>query len=461
MRLLPVAALLAAAVLGASALRKNPTAPPAPVPAPPLIVLVTIDALRADHLGVYGYGRPTSPSIDAFARESIVVEHAIAQAPYTKASIASLMTGLYPTAHKTYTTAANIVDAMDGTVEGPRGATDVLPDNVTTLAEALKARGYRTAALTANPFLIPDFGFAQGFDSFEFISGDGFADAGGMLARALDSIDRAHEPLFLWVHLMEPHSPYAPATAYDRELPPLVPPRPIPDDVEIPDYLAPGGSRDARFYETLYDREIRNVDAAFGTFIEALREKPAWRDTVVVLTSDHGEEFFEHGGLEHNRTLYDELVRVPLIVRVPGYAARHLSFQAQLVDLMPTIVALSGGRMADEVHGRDLSAALRGEPQAEEFAYAEIVGQQYSTRTREWKFVAGPGGGRALYALTRDPGEQHNLAPVHPRQLAAMEHVLERMVASAVNAGTRVAGATSPVDAATMRRLEALGYVQR
>lgn len=462
MRLTWIVTLLAATLLVAATLPGRFAAPSAAsIRSPRLIVLVTVDALRADHLGVYGYPRPTSPHIDAFAREAIVIEHAIAQAPYTKASIASLMTGLYPTAHKTFTTAANIVDTMDGTVDGVRGATDVLPENVTTLAESLNARGYETAALTTNPFLIRDFGFAQGFDRFEFISAEGFAPAEDVLEQAMQIVEQHDRPLFLWVHLMEPHSPYAPAETFERDLPHLLPARPIPNGFAIPDYLAPGRSRDARFYETLYEREIRNVDAAFGAFLGALRKRPAWRDTMVVLTSDHGEEFFEHGGFEHNRTLHDELIRVPLILRVPGLDARYLSWQAQLVDVMPTIVALAGGDAVRGVHGHDLQPFLGGTPQSEEPAYSEIVGQQYAVRTREWKLVAGPGEERALYALTRDPGEQHNLAPVHPRRVAAMEQVLERMVASAVNAGRRVTGATAPVDNATRRRLEALGYLQR
>jgi arylsulfatase A-like enzyme len=463
MRLTSIAIVLAAALVVAATVFPGRLATPstASVHSPRLVVLVTIDALRADHLGAYGYPRPTSPHIDAFARESILVEDAIAQAPYTKASIASLMTGLYPTSHKTFTTAATIVDTMDGTVDGARGAADVLPESVTTLAESLKARGYATVALTTNPFLIRDFGFAQGFDRFEFIAAEGFAPAEDVLEQAMSLIDRQAQPLFLWLHLMEPHSPYSPAARFERELPRLVPPRPIPDDFAIPDYLAPGGSRDARFYETMYDREIRNVDAAFGTFVELLREKPVWPDTVLVLTADHGEEFFEHGGLEHNRTLHDELVRVPLILRIPGLEPRRVFGQAQLVDVMPTLVALAGGYPARAIHGRDLQPMLRGTPQPEEPAYSEIVGQQYAVRTREWKLVAGPGEDRALYALTRDPGELHNLAPVHARQVAAMEQVLERMVAAAVKTGQQVTGTTAPVDAATRRRLEALGYLQR
>jgi hypothetical protein len=278
MRLSSAVVLVAVAVLLGAALIPSHFAAPSAANIPPsrLLVLVTIDALRADHLGIYGYARPTSPFIDAFAREALVIEDAIAQAPYTKASIASLMTGLYPTAHKTYTTAASVADTMDGAVDGARGQTDVLPGGVTTLAEALKAIGYATAAITTNPFLIRDFGFAQGFDTFEFVADGGFAPADTVLARALRIIGARAGPLFLWVHLMEPHSPYEPGDTYARALPQLLPERPIPLSTVVPDYLAVTHSRDARYYETLYDREIRTVDAAFGYFLTALRQAPAW-----------------------------------------------------------------------------------------------------------------------------------------------------------------------------------------
>lgn len=425
-----------------------------------LIVLVTIDALRADHLGIYGYARPTSPYIDAFARESLVIADAIAQAPYTKASIASLMTGLYPSAHKTYTTVATIRDAMDGRVgDAPR--TDVLPESVTTLAEALTARGYATAAITTNPFLIRAFGFAQGFDSFEFMAADGFAPADQVLGRALRIIESRDGRLFLWVHLMEPHSPYDPGDAFERELPPVLPARHMPADVSVPDYLSARPSRDAAFYESLYDREIRLVDAAFGCFLTKLRRMPVWRDTVVVLTADHGEQFLEHGALEHNTGLHDELIRVPLILRVPGHGSRFLEAQAQLVDLMPTLVALGGAPAVAGLHGRDLHPLLRGEAHEPEPAYSELVGKQYAVRTRDWKLIAGPGEHRELYALARDPGEQYNLAQSYRRQTVAMEQVLEPMVSAALKAGDRIRGASAPVDPSTRKRLETLGYVQR
>lgn len=425
---------------------------------PRLVVLLTIDALRADHLGIYGYPRPTSPNIDAFGREAIVIEDAIAQAPFTKASIASLMTGLYPDAHKASTTAFTVADAMDGSVEGTPPTTDVLPAAVTTMAEAFKAAGYRTSAIATNPFLIADFGFAQGFDQFEFMGGEDFAPADRVLSRALQIIDSRPSPLFLWVHLMEPHSPYAPPDVFRRALPPLSPPRMIPRDTIIPPWIAIEGMRDLRVYESLYDGEIRAVDAAFATFVAGVRSRRSWSETVLVVTADHGEQFLEHGEFEHNSNLHDELIRVPLIIHGPGLTPRYIQAQAQLIDVMPTLVNLAGGRLPDGIHGRDLRPVLRGERLQSEPAFAQ-VGEQYAVRTREWKLIAGPGRARQLYALRRDPGEQHSLE--HPKRVAELEEVLKRVITSAARAGANVTRGAAPISPTMRRRLEALGYMQR
>jgi len=466
MRSIVVVATLVGALLGAAFLpvrRATPAPTSASALAPPrLIVLVTIDALRADHLGVYGYTRPTSPNIDAFARDAIVVEDAIAQAPYTKASIASLMTGLYPSAHKTYTTAYSVADAMRGSIEGTPPQTDVLPRAVTTMAEAFEAAGYATAAITTNPFLIADFGFAQGFEQFQFIAGTSssdaaFAPADHVLDRALDLIDRSLSPMFLWVHLMEPHSPYTPPEFARRELPPIDPPVLVPPSVEIPQYIAVDGNRNVRLYESLYDGEIRAADAAFGTFVAALRARGRWQQTAVVLTADHGEQFMEHGGFEHNTNLYDELVHVPLIMHIPGLHPRFAPAQAQLIDVMPTLLALAHERVPPAINGRDLGPMLRGEPGPQDAAFAEIVGQQSMVRTREWKLIT-TGEGSELYALARDPREQHPV--VYPKRTTELTQVLETIRLSALRAGEGIAGDTAPINLSTRRRLEALGYIQ-
>lgn len=459
MRFLLAVVLLLAALVAVTIVPAR-LAGTAGAPGPPrLVIVLTIDALRADHLGTYGYTRPTSPNIDAFARDAVVIDQAIAQAPYTKASIASLMTALYPSGHKTITTAYSVEEAMRGDVRGTPPKTDILPSAVVTMAEAFKAAGYTTAAITTNPFLIRDFGFAQGFDRFEFMGGEGFAHADAVLGRALHEIGDGATRLFLWVHLMEPHSPYSPPAAVREGLPPLQPPELVPPSVAIPAWISVEGSRDVRFYESLYDGEIRVADTAFGAFVTALRARDLWPETALVVTADHGEQFMEHGGFEHNTNLYDELVRVPLVIRVPGLAPRYVHAQVQLVDVMPTLLTLVGAHVPPMINGRDVGPLLRGERMHAEAAFAEIAGQQYMVRTPEWKLVATPDGGRELFALTRDPREQHPVT--HPRRTAELLQVLDGLLESALRLGARIDGETGPVRSDSRRRLEALGYIQR
>jgi arylsulfatase A-like enzyme len=186
-------------------------APPRGPRSRPDIVLITIDALRADHVSAYGYRRLTTPAIDRRAARGVVFSNAITQAPYTKAAIASLMSGLYPSSHKTVTATVPYSEAMSGRPATAPISTDVLPSGITTLAEALHDGGYRTLGFTANPFLIDAFGFGQGFERFQFYPGAEFATVDRLVDGALAGLrDSDRRPLFLWVHVMEPHSPYVP-----------------------------------------------------------------------------------------------------------------------------------------------------------------------------------------------------------------------------------------------------------
>src|SRR5687767_8608068 len=216
---------LAGAILDPSRLRRET---PGIVAAgtQPDIVLITVDALRADHLGVYGYDRPSSPNLDALAREAAVVRDHIAQAPYTKASVASLFTGRFPSSHKTYTVSASFAQSMTGHVDGALPITDVLDPKLWTLAGALTTAGYSTIGLNTNPFLLKDFGFSSGFQEYRFLSGAGvFAPAREVTREALRRLERrnARQPVFLWMHLMEPHSPYAPPAQRRAMFPPRQP----------------------------------------------------------------------------------------------------------------------------------------------------------------------------------------------------------------------------------------------
>ena len=425
------------------------------------IIVITVDALRADHLGVYGYSRPTSPSIDAFAKEAVVVSDGISQAPYTKASIASLLTGLYPTAHKTYTTNVTLGQLMTtGVGKSSVPSTDVLGPELQTLPEALHDAGFETFALTSNPYLISDFGFAQGFEHFRFLSEHrDTASARFVLAEAIKALDgRSKRPFFLWVHLMEPHSPYTPPEPYRSMFPPLAPPRPIDPSV-IPARMQIGDSRDLNLYQARYDGEVRTADAAIGGFFEELRRRRLWNRTLIVVTADHGESFMEHGVLEHNTWLYDELVHVPLLIRIPGVTPRRVRMQLQLVDLYPTLARVARAKVPDGLHGRDRLLELQGRAAADSYAYSELVGVRFSIRTLEWKYISSLQGGRQLFDLRVDPREQNNLARQQPKRVEQLERELRRVVAMAVKSGEGVSGQSTLVAPEVLRQLRSLGYI--
>jgi arylsulfatase A-like enzyme len=428
----------------------------------PNIILITIDALRADHLGIYGYDRPTSPHLDALAREAAVVGDDISQAPFTKASIASLFTGLYPSTHKTYTTSRSFGQTMTGHVSGRLPFTDVLDSSLWRLPEALQTAGYQTIGIDTNPFLIPEFGYAQGFQQYEFITaGDQLASAGQVTARALARIDgrNAKRPLFLWFHLMEPHSPYTPTAAYRTMFPPLTPPLSVPAET-FPPWIVVDGSTDVHFYEALYDAEIREADDALGSFFDALKQRGLWNDAVLVITADHGEEFYDHGGFEHSRTLYDEMLHVPLFFKAPGLRGGMRNLQTQEVDIAPTLVTLAGGSVPSGLAGENIWDELSGRRGSDDVAFAERPDALFALRTPEWKFISDLQAHHELYHLTDDPHERRNLAPEKPDLTAAMRDRLIRFVGSAVRAGEHVKGDYAAIPPRVLKRLQSLGYIK-
>ncbi len=426
----------------------------------PNIVLVTIDALRADHVSAYGYSRMTTPAIDAFARTAVRFDQAIAQAPYTKASIASLMTGVYPSTHKTVTATVPFGDAMTGRPRTRPLTTDVLPASATTLAEALQGAGYRTFGFTTNPFLLEAFGFAQGFEQFRFFPGGDFASADQVVDAATEAIRAADRlrPVFLWVHLMEPHSPYVPPAWTAGTFKPSGPAEPIARDVPIPDWLLPGTPRDRRAYVSAYDNEIAAADVAVDTLIREFSTLRSSRPSVVVLTSDHGEQFLEHHGWEHSTNLHDELIHVPLIIKAPGVAPGAVSAQVQLVAVYPTLLEYAGADPTP-VAGRSLAGVLR-RVDGSAPAISEIAGSQYALRDEGWKLIMSPAGTPQLFDLTDDPGELIDVAVAQPDRVRRMRTVLQHEIARALERGRVIRSETAPVDPAVAERLRALGYIR-
>jgi choline-sulfatase len=437
------------------------SAPPAArarIPASrPNIVVFLVDTLRADYLGAYGHAAPTSPRLDAFSREAVLFEDAWAQASWTRSAVASVLTGLHVQGHG--------VDREDR----------VLSPGAHTLTEALRTGGYRTGAFVANHLLGGRFGFDQGFDVWnptpQTLYG---APAADLVRGALAWMDSAPRPFFLYVHTMEPHAPYTPS---DEDL------RPFaaggyrgPTDTRALLRLGQLGTLDQAglaFLRSRYEGEVHQNDRAFGELLDGLKARGLDASTAVVFTADHGEEFQEHGGTEHAKTLYQELVRVPLVVRLPGAPARGVRERAavQQIDLMPTLLGLAGLPIPRGLPGRDLRATLeaRADPRLpppvlfseERFAVVDKL----AVRAGDLKLIFnndGPALWRAgshleLYDLARDPAEKSNLAATRPIAVAFLERRLDafRSAQTAASAADHVA-----LSAQEKEQLRALGYVQ-
>jgi len=370
------------------------------VPAP-LVVVYLVDTLRADHTSPYGYSRDTTPELTAFAREGVLFETAIAQASWTKPSVASLMTSLLPGQHR----AVQLRDAL--------GEAHV------TLAEMLQAKGYSTAAAIANSVIYSKgAGFEQGFDLFSGLHGPAgrpskLVEAALVVDEALRLLDaRRGLPTFLYVHTMDPHVPYAPPAPFDTKYEPHATPEHPALDPRT-DYKE---ALDRERFVARYDGDVAYGDQEFGRFVRGLRERGVLDQALFVFMADHGEEFQDHGQWLHGRSVFDELVRVPLIVRFPkaAHAGRRVSQQVQVVDVLPTILESQGLPVPKPpaIAGRPLQA-LRAGRASEPPALSEISHRGFvahGMRTRKDKYIArySPDSDELYFDLTQDPGERTN-----------------------------------------------------
>ncbi|MBW2272156.1 MAG: sulfatase [Deltaproteobacteria bacterium] len=378
--------------------------------APRNLLLITVDTLRSDHLGAWGYGRGTSPAIDALAAGGVVFEDAYSHTSWTLPSLATLMTSLYTSSH---------------------GAWDFkskLPESVTTLAEILTGRGYRSGAVVTHVFAGRKYGMHQGFVEFdEDLVVDGIRahvqiTSPRVTAKGLEWIRRRageEQPWFLWLHYFDPHGEY----------------------MEHPGISAAFGREEKR---DLYDGEIAFTDRAIGSLLRGLEELGRAGDTVVVLTADHGEEFAEHGRTRHGKTLYEEVIRVPLIVRAPGLAPGRVQGAVPSVDLLPTLLELMDLPAPAGIEGASLVAAMEGAPLEARPVLGELRAMAFkdadSYRRGRWKVIREGWRQRDhLYDLETDPAEQVDLAAEHPDRL---ERMLREM--DALRGAARGAASASP-----------------
>jgi arylsulfatase A-like enzyme len=314
-------------------------------PPRPNVVLIVVDTLRKDVLHLYGDPRPDSPTLDALGKRGWVFDNHLAHASQTVPSTLSIMLSRYPAEH-------GFGHRSVGQWAEQR---PVFPDSFLFLAEVFRDAGYATAAFVANPYLGPQSGFAQGFDTFEFFGGgeggraprtiSWDATSGLEISRRATEWIENHEkegggPFFLYLHYMDVHQPYRPPRAYLRRFPAPGPGRLLGGNGK-PHQLAPG---DLEFNRARYAAAVAYVDDLIGGVVGSLDADGLREDTIVAVTSDHGEEFMEHGGIGHGTTVYGELVRVPLVIVYPRSLApgHRVTYLSQHLDLAPTLLRLAG-----------------------------------------------------------------------------------------------------------------------
>lgn len=445
---LPLAALLALAA-GCGSERR-----------PPNVVLITLDTVRADHLSCYGYERPTTPRLDALAAAATRYERCWSTAPWTVPSHASLFTGLHPHEHGAHTVP---VDPRRGDNVRP-----LAPERV-TLAEVLAEEGYRTAGFVANAiYLDRRMRLDQGFDTWD-VRRERAAGVNERVFRWLDERGDGDAPFFLFVNYLDAHRPYDVAPA-EGEAPYPAAQDPFETlDALIERVMVRGeapGELGALVVEQ-YDRALRNLDRELGRLFDGLRARGLFDDALVVVTSDHGEYFGEHGLVEHSKDVYDAALAVPLIVKRPRQRrGETVARPASLVDL-PRLVLAELPAELERRHAGTFRYALGEHP---------LLAQNYYSRTRDLrnpaygarfrrvrsaliadgrKLIRSSDGGRELYALDEDPGELRDLALEDPETAARLAATLEALLARG-RAGEGEEAA--PVDARLLRELEALGY---
>lgn len=444
---------------------------------PPSVVLILVDTLRADRVEAQRNGVPVMPHLHALARESWYFTNAVSQSSWTKPSMVSLFTSLYPEVH-------NVLYAVVNDDSAEQLVTSVVPERIRLIQTYLKSHGYATAAVQSNGML-EGIGFARDFDEYYFKNYAAGFRADQVTDTALKQLDELKSPFFLYVHYMDPHARYAPPLRYQEAFGPLPPLDRA--DVELldrwEDYywdqwrtnagiqpertmaeMSPTGRERLR---TLYDAEARFVDEEVNRLVETVRSQHP--RSLIVITADHGEELWDHGGVGHARTLYDELIRVPLVISGPGVPANRDATPVELVDVAPTIAALVGLDSPATWQGRRLPAPSKGNAAEArpQFSYNRTARkapgiEQRSVRVGRYKLIRYEHENETmLFDVERDPAEQVNRASQNPGEAADLLSVIQAQEQRNSAHASRSAGEAEPfVDEATQEAIRALGYLK-
>lgn len=435
----------------------------------PNVLLLTVDTLRADHLGVYGYRRNTSPNIDAFARGGVVFKKARCNWPKTTPSFASMHTGTY------------------GRTNGVQGVCrQALPLELTTIAEVMKANGYATAAVVDNANLSKRFQFDQGFDHFvEIWEQPGKDDATKVMDHALGWLrESRQQPFFLWVHLVDPHAKYLPPPDFDKMF--------LNDELyktgdrmlEVKNGYGGihrvrtqlGDHRNLNYYQAQYDGEIAYADSQVARIFDEMKRRDIFDGTLTIFSSDHGEEMGEHGlYFEHGIRVYEATLHVPLIVRYPEKirGGQEVPDNLTLLRLFPTILDYCGIPPIAQLQGKSLRTLLEGRGERQRAVYTE-GGYRNKTTGRynavvyegDWKLIQTSGTAYKLFNLAADPAEQVDLARKNRRVFQRLKkkiRLFDRFQKQPPKAAPPPAPSKKGDDAmseATRNQLKALGYME-
>ena len=422
------------------------------------VLLVVVDALRADRLGCYGADRPTSPFLDQLAERSVLFESATSTSSQTVPATLSLLTASYPHRH------GNQFYPKTQSFRSPRRRVrPEVPGDLETLAERLAADGFRTGAVVANPWLDPRYGFDRGFERYAHLPADP-GRKGEARAPVLNQAAReilasfGDERFFLYVHYMDVHSPYEPPEPHRAAFVPAEG-RLIYRNGAHPEMTAVNLAKS----RALYDAEVRSLDDGIRELFEILRVLGLEASTLVVFTADHGDEFAEHGGLGHGVTLYEEVLQVPLFFFHPALQGRAGRIQTPVsgVDVFPTLLELVGLPPSPGLDGVSLVPWIRGERGlvSDRALLAELGGLK-AVRRGSLKRIrgSGPDGFDRAFDLARDPREERPLGDADAER-AVSSTLLDSLFPDSGELLAKPA-ARSSEEERLQRQLEALGYVE-
>ncbi len=442
------------------------------------IVFITVDSLRADHVGWHGYHRDTTPFLDTLASEAHTFKRAFANGHCTSHSFPAIMTSVYSSMH---------------------GGARKLSDHQTPVAEAIQSAGYSTAGFHSNPHLLPQFGYGRGFDTFfgsdseasrlarlrqwvkdtlnqdgllysilersfaaseekiGFNPGTPFVPADELTDRAIDRCrEMTDDPRFLWVHYMDVHHPYMPPEehqlAFRDEL--ISERRAVKlrrKMLESPDEISDQELQDLL---DLYDGEIRFFDAEVERLLGEIETE--WdSEPLVVFTSDHGDEFLDHGQFSHYKTLYDELLHVPMFVR-DGKSTGTYDDIVELIDIPPTILEYANVPIPDSYEGASLRTIIDGGTKEKTHTICDSE-DTYAYRDNRWKYIERPNDVE-LYDIQEDPGEQANFSQDHPDVVDELSEIIDAYRQKAATTAEELESVA--IDGEVQDRLEQLGYLQ-